>query len=511
MQNTKSKLTFIAYSPNQTLLFPSNLEELIDANHPVRIVDQIIDHIDISPLIDTYKGGGAPSYHPRMMLKILINAYLNNIYQSRRIEAAVKENIHFMWLAGMQKPDHNTINRFRSDRLKHVIKKIFSQVVLLFVEQGIISLKEVYTDGTKIEANANRYTFVWGKTIKYNKNRIVEQLKELWDYTQQVAFEELNDSEDIDFEQISSQKVSETITRIDQALKGKPVDKKVKQKVNYAKKNWPEKIKQYEEQEKLLDDRNSYSKTDTGATFMRMKEDHLGNGQLKPGYNWQISTTEQFCVNYSVHQDRSDIKTLIPHYDQFKELYDQMPEELTTDAGYGSEQNYEYLEQNQIKNFVKYNYFHKEQTQKFKNDISKVENLHYNEEKNCLYCPMGQQMHYIGEHERETDNGYIQTYSRYQAQNCHGCPLRGPCFKGKGNRIIEINHKLRRYRKQARDNLMSEKGLKHRSQRPVDVEPVFGMVKHNRGFKRLLLRGLDKVSIELGLIAIAHNISKIAA
>ena len=284
MQNKKSKLAFKAYMPNQTLLFPSNLEELIDVNHPVRIVDQIIDHIDIGPLIDTYKGGGAPGYHPRMMLKILINAYLNNIYTSRRIEAAVKENIHFMWLAGMQRPDHNTINRFRSDRLNHVIKKVFSQVVLLFIEQGIISLKEVYTDGTKIEANANRYTFVWGRTIKYNKNRIVEQLKELWDYTQQVAAEEFNDGEDVDFEQISSQKVTETITRIDQALKDKPVSKKIKQKVNYAKKNWSNKFKQYEEQEKLLGDRNSYSKTDPDATFMRMKEDHIGNGQLMPGY-----------------------------------------------------------------------------------------------------------------------------------------------------------------------------------------------------------------------------------
>jgi transposase len=511
MQNRRSKLAFKAYSPNQTLLFPSNLEELIDANHPVRVVDQIIDHIDIGPLVDTYKGGGAPGYHPRMMLKVLINAYLNNIYTSRRIEAAVKENIHFMWLAGMQAPDHNTINRFRSDRLNHVIKEIFSKVVLLFVEQGIISLKEVYTDGTKIEANANRYTFVWGKTISYNKNRIVEQLKQLWDYTQQIASEELNDNKDVDFEQISSQKVAETVTRIDQALKDKPVNKKVKQKISYAKKNWPDKFKKYEEQEKLLVTRNSYSKTDSDATFMRMKEDHMGNGQLKPGYNWQISTNEQFCVNYSVHQDRSDIKTLIPHCEQFIQLYGQMPEVITADSGYGSEQNYEYLEQNNIESYVKYNTFHKEQTQKFKLDISRVENLHYNEEKDCLYCPMGQQMKYIGERKRKTDNGYIQTYKQYQAQNCHGCPLRGPCFKGKGNRIVEINHKLRRYRQQARDNLTSEQGLKHRSKRPVDVEPVFGMVKFNRGFKRFLLRGLDKVSVELGLIAIAHNISKIAA
>src|SRR5690606_20089913 len=119
--------------------------------------------IDIGPLVDTFKGGGTSSYHPAMLLKILVYAYLNNVYSSRRIEAAVKENIHFMWLAGMKRPDHNTINRFRGQRLKKHIKEVFTQVVLLLMEAGHVDLKAVYTDGTKLEANANKYTFVWGK------------------------------------------------------------------------------------------------------------------------------------------------------------------------------------------------------------------------------------------------------------------------------------------------------------------------------------------------------------
>jgi len=185
---------FKDYNQNQLMLLPPSLDDLIEENHPVRVVNKIIDSIDIRSLLRKYKGGGSSSYHPRMLLKILVYSYVNNIYSSRKMEAAVKENIHFMWLAGMNKPDHNTINRFRSDKLKDLIKKIFSQVVLLMVESGHLDLQSVYTDGTKIESKANRYTFVWGKRINRSKERIAEQLEELWNYTQQIASEELEDT-----------------------------------------------------------------------------------------------------------------------------------------------------------------------------------------------------------------------------------------------------------------------------------------------------------------------------
>lgn len=159
------------------MMLPPSLEELITENHPVRIVNQVIDRINIDPLLKKFKGGGTSSYHPRLLLKVLVYGYLNNTYSSRKMEAAMKENIHFMRLAGMNKPDHNTINRFRSERLKDVLKTIFGQVVELLVAAGHLSLKEVFTDGTKIEAQANRYTFVWGNAIKTSKAE--EQLKEL--------------------------------------------------------------------------------------------------------------------------------------------------------------------------------------------------------------------------------------------------------------------------------------------------------------------------------------------
>lgn len=510
MQCDKSKVVFKNYNFNQNLLLPPSLEELIDPNHPVRVVNQVVDNLNLDPVLTKYAGGGCPAYHPRMMLKVLVYGYMTNRYSSRKIEEALQQNIHFMWLSGMSYPDHNTINRFRSDRLKGVLREVFSQVVLLLVDHGHITLKEAYLDGTKIEANANRYTFVWGKAIKVSRERIKRQLKELWAYAEQVAREELEHNEPEDFEEINAEKVSQTIKQIDQALAEKEVEPKVRQKMNYARKRWPGALDKYVEYEQQLGDRNSMSKTDPDATFMRMKDDHMLNGQLKPGYNWQISTQDQYILGYTLHQVSTDTGTLEAHMDQLKEHLGQLPEALIADAGYGSEQNYEYLENNGVEAYVKFNYFHKEQKKKWKEDPAKVENLHYNEDQDCFYCPMGQAMNFIGNRNYKTKLGYKQQYRCYQAQNCRGCPMRGPCTKAKGNRIIEVNPRLMRYKQMVREKLNSETGLKYRSQRPVDVEAVFGNVKYNHHFKRFLLRGLEKTEIEAGLISLAHNLRKLA-
>jgi len=196
--------------------------------------------------------------------------------------------------------------------------------------------------------------------------------------------------------------------------------------------------------------------------------------------------------------------------ESLNETLGQMPETLVADAGYGSEQNYEYLEHNGIEAFVKYNYFHKEQSKKWKEDPYRVENLHYNQEQNCYYCPMGQAMTFVRETTKTTDNGYKQIRKQYQAQNCDGCPMRGPCHRGKGNRIIEANPRLIKYKTIIRERLNSERGKRYRSQRPADVEAVFGIIKSNRNFRRFMLRGMEKVEIEAGLLALAHNLAKLA-
>ena len=497
---------FKSYVQNQPMLLPPSYEDLVPGNHPVRVVNEVIERIDISGLEASYKGGGTSSYHPRMLLKVVVYGYLRNIYSSRKLEQAVNENVHFMWLAAGARPDHNTIADFRSRRLKDHLKKIFNQVVVLLAEEGAISLKEVVLDGTKIEANANRYTFVWGKAIRVSRERIERQLRELWSYVERVYEDEEQRPNEPEFEAISAEKVAKTIGLINEALKEKEIEPKVRQKLKYAEKNWPQKLQEYDGKEKILKGRNSYSKTDEDATFMRMKEDHMRNGQLKPGYNVQASTEKQYIVNYTLGQTAGDTTLLKGHIDEHIAAFGRTPESLTADAGYGSEENYTFLEESGIEAFVKYNYFDLERRQKEPNAFH-ADNLHYDESRDTLTCPIGQSMHYIGDKQRRTRGGHLQTHRMYQALNCEGCPMRGPCHKAEGNRIVQRSPLLVRYKQRVRELLTSEKGLEKRKQR-WQVEAVFGNIKQNKGFRRFHLRGIEKVNIEIGLIALAHNLQR---
>lgn len=503
-------VVFKANHQHQLMAFPPSLDELVAADHPVRVVHEVLEKIDLTALLHQYKPGGTSSYHPRMLLKALVYAYINNIYSSRKIEEALKESIYFMWLTGMSKPDHNTINRFRGQRLQKTLQPIFTQVVLLLCDEGLLSLKDLYTDGTKIEANANRYTFVWGKAIKTSKERIGQQLDELWQYAQSVAASELEDTDPSGFDKIDKEKVSATIEKINTALKDKKVSSKVRQKLNYARKNWPAALDKYEQQEKILGkQRNSYSKTDPDATFMRMKEDHMRNGQLKPGYNVQISTNNQFIASYSLHQNPTDTKTLIPHLQGHIGRYRQKPNNVTADAGYGSEQNYQWLEKKRITAYVKHNQFDRDQRhQACKKHRYPADQFVYNPVTDRYRCPVGKLMKKTGERIKLNYSGYEQTLTRYQSKSCAGCPLKSECNPDYEYRIIEVNLNWNRLKQKAEKRLKNRRGIQKRKQRCFDTEPVFANIKHNHHFKRFMLRGLEKVSIETGLLALAHNLRK---
>lgn len=514
MAKLSESIVFKSSQQHQMSMLPPSLDELIDTHHPVRVVNKVVDQIDLTKLLSTYKGGGTSSYHPRMLLKVLIYGYLTNLYSCRKIEAALSENIHFMWLAGMQRPDHNTINRFRGKRLAPYIKEVFVRVVELLVNEGVLDLKTVYTDGTFMEARSNRYTFVWAKNTARYKANLITQLEQVWAYAQSVTEQEQADTEAIDFKQISPEKVDQVIEKIDQLLRQAPdeaVCKKQQEKVRQLKKKAAERLAAYEQQEQLLDGRNSYSKTDPDATFMRTKQDRLGTGELRPGYNLQVSSTNQFIVHWSLHQTSNDSITLPGHLQEFNHYVQQFPEQVVTDAGYGSEENYSWLESNNIQAYVKYSEFDKEQAGQSKwkerQEFSQAK-LYYNTEKDCYYCPIGQPMTKVGVEKGMSDNGFEKQLHRYRAQNCQGCPLRGRCFKGKGNREITVNHKLNAYKAQARERLTSPEGVAHRSRRSVDTEPVFGQLKSNWKFNRFTMFGETKVSSEFGLLAIAHNLSK---
>lgn len=503
-----AKLAIKSDNRKQNLLLPPSLDELVPENHMVRVVDAVIDRLDISDILSTYRGGGNSAFNPKMMLKVLVFAYLSNVYSSRRIEDLLKRDIYFMWLAGMKRPDFRTINYYRGKRLKEGFDAVFTQVVRLLHEEGFVSLKVQYIDGTKIESVANKYTFVWrGSVEKYDARLKAKTDALLRQIEQNYSIE---NCENPVAEELTAEEVAERVERIKEKVDADNLSKEERKALKQIERDAVQRLNRYKEQLETMGSRNSYSRTDPDATFMRMKEDAMLNGQLKPGYNVQISTENQFITNFGIYQRPADTLTMISYLESFKTRYGMQSEEIVADSGYGSEENYEYMFSNGMTPYVKYNMFHVEQRRVYRNNPFRVSNLFYNPQDDFYVCPMGQKMKFIRQEKRYTASGYQQTVSVYRASRCEGCPLRGQCHKSKRDRQIEVNHTLDDYKARARELLTSEQGLKHRSNRPIEPEAVFGQIKECGRFRRLRLKGLTGAKIDFGLKALAHNLRKLA-
>ena len=503
-----AKVIFKSYKENDYLLLPPSLGDLVPQTHPARIVSRVIDHLDISSIESKYKGGGTSCYNPRMLIKVLVYSYMCNTFSGRKIERQLKENIIYMWLSGYSTPDFRTLNLFRSQRLNGDFESIFAQVVELIHREGLVTLDVQYIDGTKIESVANKYTFVWkGAVDTYD-----ERLKTKVDAVLRQAEKVISSDED----QISTttgMNADEFQRRVDNIVeKIEKVPSEMQKEIKKINKESLPKMKEYELHKEILQERGSYSKTDQDATFMRMKEDYMGNGQLKPGYNVQISTENQYITNYGIYQKPGDTTTLIDYLESFNRKYHRQSNEIVADSGYGSEQNYDYMLDNKIIPYVKYNYFHMDirKERKRPSDAYKLTLPYYNSDEDYFVCSMGQHMTYIGNRSRKSETGHVGEYRKYMAQDCSKCPIKGVCTKAKGNRIYEVNLNLMKQKKLVRELLTSERGLEHRSKRPIEPEAVFGQIKYNSGFKRFRLKSIPKVSVEFGLIALAHNLRKYA-
>lgn len=503
-----AKLAIKSDNRKQNLLLPPSLDELVPENHMVRVVDAVIDRLDISEILSTYRGGGNSAFNPKMMLKVLVFAYLSNVYSSRRIEELLKRDIYFMWLSGMKRPDFRTINYYRGKRLKDGFDSVFTQVVELLHEEGFVSLKVQYIDGTKIESVANKYTFVWrGSVEKYDAKLKAKTEALLSQIEQNHAIET---QENPVAEELTVEEVANRVERIKAKVGKENMSKEESKAIKQIETDAVPRMKRYKEQLVTMGSRNSYSKTDHDATFMRMKEDAMLNGQLKPCYNVQISTENQFITNFGIYQRPTDTLTMIDYLESFRTRYGMYSREIVADSGYGSEENYEFMFAKGMTPYVKYNMFHVEQKRRYRNNPFRVSNLFYNPDGDFYVCPMGQKMEFIRQEKRYTASGYQQTVSIYRATRCEGCPLRGQCHKSKRNRQIEVNHTLDDYKAKVRELLTSEQGLKHRSNRPIEPEAVFGQIKECGKFRRFRLKGMIGVKIDFGLKALAHNLRKLA-
>ncbi len=511
-----AKLHFRPYIPNQTVLFSQRIDENIVADSPGRIVNAVVDNLNLDNLKKLYKETGRSAYHPKMMLKVIIYAYMNNIYSCRKIEKLLLRDIHYIWFAGHEHPDFITINRFRN-RVKEKISNVFTQLVLVLADKGFISLDVEYINGTKIESKANKYTFVWRKSVEKNRTRLLNKIRILLEQVDEAIVQE-NSVKDTSVE-LTPFMLSGIVDELKEVLEHRPAtqDKEEKKTLREKKKQvrelewYHDKLMEYDNHLDVLGERNSYSKTDPGATFMRMKEDAMKNGQNKPGYNLQTGTENQFIIDFRLFPNPTDTLTLIPFFPSFQHRYNRLPSIGAADSGYGSEENYRFMQENGMEAFVKYNYFYKEQRSRYIPNPFHAESLHYNPGEDYYVCPMGQHMNRIGTKRDKTASGYSTESARYKAQRYEGCPLHGSCFKARGNHIIEVNHRLNQYKRQARERLLSEEGVRHRGRRCIEPEAVFRQMKYNMAYRRFRHVGEDKVTMDFAFFAIAFNIKKIRA
>lgn len=495
---------FLAIDPNS---------EIAD-NAPVRMVNAIVESLDLSSFKKLYRERGRCAYHPKMMLKVIIYAYMNNVYSCRKIEQLLHRDIHYMWLADQDRPDFVTINRFRN-RVKEEINNIFTQIVLLLAGRGMVTLDVEYIDGTKIESKANKYTFVWRKTVERNRAKLQDKIRVLLQQIDEaIAQDNASEQDKVEF---TPEALTSIIAELKETLASQPEPKGKEERKERRERNKQikeleghrDKLAEYDGRMEQIGTRNSMSKTDPDASFMRMKEDAMNNGQTKPGYNLQISAENQFITDFALFPNPTDTLTLISFFNSFLNRYGHLPSVAVADSGYGSEENYRFMDEAGMDAYVKYNRFHLEQRPRYKPDPFRYDNFYYNATEDYYVCPMGQHMTRIGARHSKTASGYRSENARYRAQNCKGCPLRCLCYKAAGDRrTIEVNHRLNEYKRKARELLTSEEGLKHRGRRCIEPEAVFGQMKYNKAYRRFRHFGKDKVTMDFAFFAIAFNLAK---
>jgi transposase len=501
---------FKEYTLNAQMLLPPNLEDLLPPDHIVRVVSHVITQMRVDRILrDQYRGGGASAYDPTMMVKVIVYGYVSKVYSCRQIAKALRQDVSFMWLSGMNRPDFRTINLVRGGRLKSVIDDVFTAMVTYLHDHEYIRFDHYFVDGTKIAADGNRHKVIWKKNTKRHKERLQQKIKEHLTYIDQLNEQENAEYGDRDLEELGEGTTitSEDIQRQADKLKKiveKSLTPKPRQTARAVKKLEEKllpKLQHYEHQERLLGSRNSYSRTDPDATVFR-----IATGELLPMYTVMLGTENQFIVNYTTHQKASETDQFIAHMTQATKRIGRFPRAAIGDAAYGSEENYAFLDHHGIANYLKYSTFDKTTRPQYFDK----ERFTYDPHTDSYQCPDGRTLSFQQLHSSQTPTGFHSNARVYQSHDCSGCSLSAQCKRGQGNRTLRVNAQLDRYRQQARSNLESEQGITLRKQRSTDVEPTIGDIKWNAGYRRFRLRGKDKIEIETGLLSIAHNIKKIA-
>jgi transposase len=499
---------------SRQLMFPIGFEAIIPEDDMVRFFAMECEKLDYTDLYRAYYGSlyhcgpGRPPADPKLLFQICAFAYANDIYSSRKIEEACLKRIDFMWLLdGEPAPDHTTIANFRSGPCKEPIEGLFYQYVQHLDEIGATDHIVGIFDGTKVESFANKYTFVWRGTVEKNLAKLIDKAKAVFarlGITGDATKDALRDTID------SKQKMMAEL-HIEQ-VHGRGSHKSQLQRECEELSGILEKWLKYEEQLRIMgSNRNSYSKTDPGATFLRMKDDHMRNGQLKPGYNVQICVNSEFITGIGVYPDRNDVNTFEPFMTSLIEKHGQKYEIALADAGYESLTNYRFLDSAGIESYIKPTNYYYMKKKKFKKQIGRRENMTYEEADDYYVCANQQHLVFEREHTYTPKTGGEQTNRVYRCENCDGCAYRSDCCKSKDinkPKEIEVNPEFNAYREISLANITTEYGIQLRINRSIQVEGAFGVIKEDHHFRRFLCGGTEKVMSELLLLGIGYNMRK---
>ena len=543
----------------------SFFELQLPEDDPVYTLKKVMEELDFSGLLAGYSDKGRKGYNPIMLYAVVTYANMRGVRGVDDIVDLCKRDLAFIWLTQGQKPQRDAFYDFKGLKLTgEILDDLNYQFLRRLKKEGLITLKELFIDGTKIEANANRYTFVWRGSINYHLVCLLDTIDALYTKYNTLLQEngygpkyDLGNAHMFIIEGIEKirriieenrkrkltkhKKISNnTVIEIDncsplELLKlqknlvwiaqeegiafvyGKGKQKPELQKLYEELEECGKRLMEYKESFEIMGkERNSYSKTDLEATFMRMKEDHMRNGQLKAAYNVQIAVENYFIIHSYVSNDRTDYNTLIPVLEKHRKAFGEELEEVTADSGYCSEKNLLYLKEKGIAAYIKLQDHEKRKTRAYKEDISKYYNMTTQvfEDEHYYICHDGRELRHIRTETKEQEE-YSQTYEVYGCADCSGCEHKARCLykykeeKDSGrNKVMKINEQWESLKEAANANIQSEKGILKRKIRSIQTEGHFGDIKENEDFRRFNYRGEEKVYKEFMLYAIGRNINK---
>lgn len=510
------KQSQVYFTPYQ-LKMPLEISKIIEISDPVYTFCEVMDHIDLNKYLAVKESRtGRKRYDSTTLLKVILFAFMENGYVSvRAIEKLCRTDIRFMWLLQEEPaPSFMTVDNFMNNCLSKSIEEIFLEINRYIFEQHNVDLNHVYIDGTKISANANKYSWVWKKSSIKNRNKTFIKITVLLEEMNQtivlngVKFGTREEYSIEYLEQILAQYAAFTNLNPKEIVRGRGHHKSAAQRHYDRLYEYTENLKKYAEHIRICgENRNSYSKTDHGATFMRMKKDYMGNDQLLPGFNIQMGLCDEYIAVYDVEQYASDMDCFQPIMKKFNKHYGRYPEYPVADAGYGSFNNYLFCEEHGMKKYMKFTMFKKTcEDESYRDNPYRAVNFKIDENGNPV-CPNGKAFHYV--YSRPVrGNNYGRTEEYYQCESCEGCLHKAVCCKCEGNRIVRLNEELTGFHKEVISNLNSIQGALLRMNRSIQAEGAYGSIKWNRAYTRARRRGIDGIVLEIAMISCGFNLHK---